>query len=138
VKHIAIIACVAANGEHVIGSIILSQESTIPPVERISAESEIKEEDAQLLMDHCLSHLASDMMDLVNAARVRVATFANHTTQIFQLLDLIFFAIFKRQGKYNLPFGDLGMTFSFVHNVSMKEAKMLTSQTHEQYFTRLL
>jgi hypothetical protein len=53
-------------------------------------------------------------------------TFAPHTTQIFQLLDLTFFTIFRREGKYHLPFGDLGTTVNFVYNVYTKMAERLT------------
>jgi hypothetical protein len=47
--------------------------------------------------------------------------------QIFQLLDLIFLEIFKREGKYNLSFGNLETTFNFIYNVYMKMAKTLTN-----------
>jgi hypothetical protein len=65
-------------------------------------------------------------MDLLNMARVRVVIFAPHITQIFQLLDLTLFGIFKREGRYHLPFGDLGTTVDFVYNVYMKMAKTLS------------
>jgi hypothetical protein len=66
-------------------------------------------------------------MDLLRSARVRIVTFAAHTTQIFQLLDLTLFEIFKREGKSRLPFGDLGTTVNFVYNVYAKMEKTLTS-----------
>jgi hypothetical protein len=64
--------------------------------------------------------------DLLNTAGVRVVTFAPHTPQIFQLLDLTLFGIFKQEGKYHLPFSDLGTTVNFAYNVSLKMATRLT------------
>jgi hypothetical protein len=58
------------------------------------------------------------MIDRLSTARVRVVTLALHTTEIFQLLDLALFGIFKREGKYHLPFGDLGTTVNFVSEIS--------------------
>jgi hypothetical protein len=66
-------------------------------------------------------------MDFLSSARVPVVTFAPHTTHIFQWLDLTLFAIFKREGKYHLPFGDLGTTANFAHDVYTKSAKTLTT-----------
>jgi hypothetical protein len=65
-------------------------------------------------------------MDLLRSARVRVMTLALHTTQLFQLFDLTLFGIFKREGKYHLPFGDLGTTVNYIYNASLKMAKTLT------------
>jgi hypothetical protein len=53
-------------------------------------------------------------------------TFAPNTTQIFQLLDLTLFGIFKREGQYHLPFGNLETTVDFVDKVYTKMAKTLT------------
>jgi hypothetical protein len=66
-------------------------------------------------------------MDFLSSARVRVVTFAPHTTQIFQLLDVTLFGFFKREEKYHLPFGDLGMTVNLGYNVYPKTATILTT-----------
>jgi hypothetical protein len=79
-------------------------------------------------MDNCPSHLTSDVRDILNTSGVTVLTFAPHTTQIFQLLDLTLFGMFKQEGKYHLPFSDLGTTINFAYNVYLKMAKRLTSQ----------
>jgi hypothetical protein len=68
----------------------------------------------------------SDVMDLLNMARVRVVTFAPITTQIFQLLDLIVFEIFKHEEKYHLLFGDFETTVNSVYNTYIKMAKTLS------------
>jgi hypothetical protein len=65
-------------------------------------------------------------MDLLNTARVRVVAFAPRARQIFQLLDLTLFGIFKHQEKYYLPFGDLETTLDFVYNVCPKTAKTVS------------
>jgi hypothetical protein len=46
------------------------------------------------------------MIHLLTEAHVRITTIARHTTQIFQLLDVIFFGILKRRSRYELPFDD--------------------------------
>jgi hypothetical protein len=76
------------------------KSTLIPHVTRIHAEMGIEQEDAVLLMENCPSHVTGDAMNLLNTARVHVVTFAPHTTQIFQLLDLSLFGIFKPERKY--------------------------------------
>jgi hypothetical protein len=53
-------------------------------------------------------------MDLLAAARLRVVTLAPHRMEIFQLLDLSFLAIFKREGRCQLPFDRRTTTIIFV------------------------
>jgi hypothetical protein len=43
---------------------------------------------------------------LLTEARVHVITFASHTTQIFQVLDVTLFDVLKRHTRYELPFKD--------------------------------
>jgi hypothetical protein len=40
---------------------------------------------------------------LLTEARVRVITYAPHTTQIFQVLDVRLFGVLKRRPRYELP-----------------------------------
>jgi hypothetical protein len=47
---------------------------------------------------------------------VRVITFAPHTTQIFQVLDVTLFGVFKRRPRYNLPFEDAKASGKFRMN----------------------
>jgi hypothetical protein len=98
----------------------------IPHVTRIHAARGIEQEEVPLLMDNYPSHLTCDVRDLLNTVRVRVVTFAPHTTRIFQLLDLTIFGMLKREGKYHLPFSDLGTMVNFVYNVYLKMGKSLT------------
>jgi hypothetical protein len=71
------------------------------------------EEMAVLLMDNGLSHISSDVIALFN-----VITFAPHTTQIFQVLDVILFSVRKRRPRYELPFEDGKTSAKFIMKVS--------------------
>jgi hypothetical protein len=57
-----------------------------------------------MLMDYCSAHLTDELIRLLTEIRVRVITFAPHTTQIFQVLDLTLFGVLKRHPRYELPF----------------------------------
>jgi hypothetical protein len=56
-------------------------------------------------MDNCSPRLTPVLIDLLSETRVRIVTFAPHTTQIFQVLDLTLFGVLKRRGQYHFPFG---------------------------------
>jgi hypothetical protein len=58
-------------------------------------------------------------MDLLPAARVLVIILGSHTTQFAQLLDPIFFGIFKPEKKHHLQCGNLAAMTSFVDNVAV-------------------
>jgi hypothetical protein len=45
---------------------------------------------------------------------VRLITFAPHTTQIFQILDVTFFGVLKRRLGYKLPFEDEKEAMKFI------------------------
>jgi hypothetical protein len=75
------------------------------------------EETGVLLMDNCPSHLTDDMIGLLTEARVRVITFAPHTTQIFQVLDVTLFDVLKRRLGYKLPFEDEKEVVRFIVKV---------------------
>jgi hypothetical protein len=70
---------------------------------------DLHEENAVLLMDNWSPHIARAVIELLSTARVRVVTFAPHTTRIFEVLDLTLFRVLKRRGQYQLPLeGDAG------------------------------
>jgi hypothetical protein len=62
------------------------------------------QEIAVLLMAHCSAHLSDDVIRILTEARVRVITFAPHTTRVCQGLDLTLFGVPKRCPRYELPF----------------------------------
>jgi hypothetical protein len=74
-------------------------------------------EEAALLMGNCPAHVADDVICFLTEARVRVITFAPHTTHIFQILDLTLFAVLKRRPRYELPFETDNTTVKFLMNV---------------------
>jgi hypothetical protein len=49
-------------------------------------------------MDNCSPHLTPVAVELLISARIRIITFAPHTTHIFQVLDLALFSVLKRRG----------------------------------------
>jgi hypothetical protein len=62
-------------------------------------------------------HITDDSVGLLTEARVRVITFAPHTTQIFQVLDVTLFGVLKRRLGYELPFEDEKETVNFIMKV---------------------
>jgi hypothetical protein len=47
---------------------------------------------------------------------LKVITFAPHTTQIFQILDLCLFGVFKSKMQYKLPFANSNLTVNLIRN----------------------
>jgi hypothetical protein len=75
------------------------------------------EEDAVLLIDNYSPHLAPAVLTLLSNAPVRIVTFAPHTTQILQIIDLTLFRVFKRREQYQLPFDDERGSVHFIRKV---------------------
>jgi hypothetical protein len=61
--------------------------------------------------------VTDDIIGLLTEARVRVITFAPHTTQIFQVLAVTLFGVLKRRLGYKLPFEDEKETVRFIMKV---------------------
>jgi hypothetical protein len=74
-------------------------------------------EKAVLLMANCSAHVTDDVIRLLTEARVRVITFAPHTTHIFQVLDLTLFGVVKRRPRYEPPFETENSTVKFLMKV---------------------
>jgi hypothetical protein len=51
---------------------------------------------AALLMDNCSAHLGAETIRLLRDKKRKVITFPRHTSGIFQMLDLVFFGVFKQ------------------------------------------
>jgi hypothetical protein len=75
------------------------------------------EEIAVLFMDNCSAHVSDDVIRILTQARLRVITFARHTTQVFQVLDLTLFGILKRRPRYELQFDDDNATVELILKV---------------------
>jgi uncharacterized PurR-regulated membrane protein YhhQ (DUF165 family) len=52
--------------------------------------------EAVLLMDNCQYHVSDEVIVALANANVRIITFANHTTHIFQMLDVVIFGALKK------------------------------------------
>jgi hypothetical protein len=52
--------------------------------------------EAVFLMDNCSPHIADGVIAILTRVRVRVITFASHTTHIFQMLDVMLFGAMKK------------------------------------------
>jgi hypothetical protein len=89
----------------------------LPNLAELRHLEEFAEEDAVLLLDNCPSHVTRGVIGILTDARVRVITFAPHTTQIFQILDMTLFGVLKHQPRYDLPFDDDTATVKFIMKV---------------------
>jgi transposase len=72
----------------------------IPKIEELRETNGITNEPAVLLIDNCSAHTSTEVIELLSHHRVKVITFPPHTTGIFQMLDLVFFGVFKRFKKH--------------------------------------
>jgi hypothetical protein len=98
----------------------------IPDVTKVRREREIEPKEVVLLMDHCAGRMTKEVIDMLTAAKGRVVTFTQHTTHIFQFIDLTLFGSFKRVGKYQLLFVHVNSTSRFIYRIYMDFKKTLT------------
>jgi hypothetical protein len=68
----------------------------IPYLNERRDSEEFAECEALVLMDNCSPHIEEAVIALLTGARVRVVTFTPHTTQIFQVLDVVLFGALKK------------------------------------------
>jgi hypothetical protein len=68
-------------------------------------------------MDYYSAHVGDDVICILTEARVRVITFASHTTQTFQLLDFTLFGVLKRCPRYELPVDENHATVKVITEV---------------------
>jgi hypothetical protein len=85
----------------------------LPNLAELRTLDAFTEETGVLLMDNCPSHVSDDIIGLLTDARVRVITFAPHTTQISQVLDVPVFGVLKRRLGYKLPCEDGNVSIKF-------------------------
>jgi hypothetical protein len=69
-------------------------------------------------MTHCSADVSDDVIRILTGARVRVITFAPHTTQVFQVLDLTLFGVLMRCQRYELPFDANDATVTVITKAS--------------------
>jgi hypothetical protein len=101
------------------GEIFLDDIRTVflPNLAELRTLDGFAEETGVLLMDNCPSHVIDDIIAVLTEARVRVITFAPHTTQIFQVLDVTLSGVLKRRLGYKLPFEEEKETVRFITRV---------------------
>jgi hypothetical protein len=68
-------------------------------------------------MDDWSAHASDDVIQILTEARVRVITFAPHTTQVFQVLDLTLFGVLRQCPRYELPFDENNATVKVITKV---------------------
>jgi hypothetical protein len=70
------------------------------------------------LMDNCSPHVSDDIVAVLINARVRVISFAPHTTHVFQMLDVVLFgALNKRASDLEMSNEESG-TVAFIIKLS--------------------
>jgi hypothetical protein len=52
--------------------------------------------EAVLLMNNCSPHVSDNVVAVLTSVRVRIITFATHTTHVFQMLDIVLFGALTR------------------------------------------
>jgi hypothetical protein len=73
--------------------------------------------EAVLLMDNYSPHISDEVVAVLSEARVRIITFAPHTTQIFQVLDLVLFGALKKRPNGLRAFEEEPPTVTFLLKV---------------------
>jgi hypothetical protein len=68
----------------------------IPTIRDYRESNQATDACAVLLMDNCTSHLKTETIQLLSENLVKIITFPPHTSGIFQMLDLVFFGVFKQ------------------------------------------
>jgi hypothetical protein len=100
-------------------SIFLAYIRTIivPYIDVFHGRAVLAQEIAVLLMAHCSADVSHDVIHILSEAKVRVITFAPHTTQVFQVLVLTLFGVLKRYPRYELPFDENNATVKVITKV---------------------
>jgi hypothetical protein len=69
---------------------------SVPYLNELQDSEEFKTCEAVLLIDNCSPHILNDVVAVLTHARVRIVTFATHTTHIFQMLDMVLFGALEK------------------------------------------
>jgi hypothetical protein len=100
-------------------------------IERLRTNPEFTGESAILPMDNCFIHTRPELLATLKDHSVNVIIFPPHTTQIFQILDLCLFGVFKRKMQYKLPFANDNLTVNFSKHLSRIEANICSRSCQE-------
>jgi hypothetical protein len=69
----------------------------IPYLNELRESEQFHASEAIILMDNCSPHISDEVIAALTNARVKVITFASHTTHIFQMLDVVLFGAMKKR-----------------------------------------
>jgi hypothetical protein len=89
----------------------------IPYIDTFRGLAVFVQEAAVLLMDSVSPDISDDVIRILIEARGCVISFAPHTTQVLQVLDLTLFAVLNRCPRYELPFDDDNATVKVITKV---------------------
>jgi hypothetical protein len=80
------------------GKLFLKYINTIfvPCLNELRESEEFETCESVLLMHNCSPHMSDGLVALPTSVRMGIITFAPHTTQIFQMLDIVLFGAFKK------------------------------------------
>jgi hypothetical protein len=67
----------------------------IPHIEDFRETNTVPNSPAILFVDNCSSHLVGSILDLLSEHKVKIITLPPHSSGIFQMLDHVFFGVFK-------------------------------------------
>jgi hypothetical protein len=67
----------------------------IQRIEDFCEANETPDSPAILFLDNCFSHSTEHIIGCLSADKIKILTFLPHSSQIFQILDLVFFGVFK-------------------------------------------
>jgi hypothetical protein len=89
----------------------------LPYIDTFPGRAVLAQQITVLLMDDCSADVNDDVIRILTEARVRVITFAPHTTQDFQVLYLIPFGVLKQCPRYELALDENNATVKFIMKV---------------------
>jgi hypothetical protein len=116
----------------------------LPYVDTLRAMAAFAQEVAVSLMDNYSAHVSDDVIRILTEAMVRIITFAPHTTQVFQVLDLTLFGIVEWRPRHELPFQNDHATLKVIRKVYRDFTQTMVPsnvwgafRTHElEFYTR--
>jgi hypothetical protein len=141
------------HGEHHPGKDFLGQRNAEPYVDRPPFENFIRHQliphitalrtyscyskaEAVLLMDNCSAHVAPEIFRLLGENHIKIVTFASHTTNIFQTLDLSFFGMFRTKKEFWMDQDDDKTFTATIHKLVRQFHSVATPENIHESFVR--
>jgi hypothetical protein len=89
----------------------------LPYIDTFRGRVVLAQENAVLLVAYCSVDVNDDVIRILIEATLHVITFAPHTTQIFQVINLSLFGVLKLCPRYELPFDENNATVKVITKV---------------------